>query len=123
MLQHAHAAEATRSHCFTLAALTKEPSADLKEKPQAFLKFAISINKFCDTLLDLEHVKKIALDARSDGFTIWTFSDSPEAETLSKIYAAELDLMDANPNMIFDFAVKFEDASTEPAGFYIIMGR
>ncbi len=116
--------ESTRAHCFTLASSETAQASSLEAEqaqPQAFLRFAMSMNKFCGTILALERVKKIGFKSRGESISAWTFADEPTPETLTKIYAAEIELMNANPNMLFDFAVKF-DAMLEPPGFYIIMG-
>jgi hypothetical protein len=80
------------------------------------------MNTFCRTILTLPGVKKIGFKARGENMSAWTFADESTPEMLAKIYAAEMDLMDANPKMLFDFAVKF-DSAPEPPGFYIIMGQ
>lgn len=124
MVQAQTAESVVRSHCFAIASTEQESAPSPlagQEPPKAFLRFAMSMNKFCSTVLGFDRVGKIGFKARGESMSVWTFADEPTPETLTKIYAAEMELMNANPNMLFDFAVKF-DTVPEPPGFYIIMG-
>lgn len=119
---NAQTADSTRAHCLTFASEKAQTSPIEAEQPQPqlLLRFTMAINKFCETIRGLESVKKIGFKARGESMSAWTFVSDPSPETLAKIYAAEMELMNAIPNMLFDFAVKFDD-SPEPTGSYIIM--
>lgn len=110
-------------HCFPFASSKKAQASSIEAEqvqPQAFLNFAMAMNKFCETIRGLESVKKIGFKARGESISAWTFVENPKTETLEKIYAAEMELMNSIPNVLFDFAVKFDD-SPEPSGSYILM--
>jgi len=116
--------EAGRSHCFTFASSEKvqaSPTEADQAQPKAYLNFAMAMNKFCETVRGIKSVKKIAFKARGESISAWTFVDDTAPETLEKIYAAEMELMNSIQNVLFDFAVKFDD-SPEPSGSYILMG-
>jgi hypothetical protein len=113
----------TRVRCFTFESSekTQSPTIDAEQsQPQAYLRFSMALNKFCETIRGLANVRKIGLKARGESISAWTFVDDPTPETLAKIYAAEMELMNSMPNLLFDFAVKFDD-SPEPSGSYILM--
>lgn len=93
------------------------------ELPEAFLQFCIALNKFVNSVLALDSVKRVGIKARGESFSVWTFADEPSHETLEKIYTAELDFRTAIQEMIFDFAVKYEDTATVPPDFHVFEGR
>ncbi|HAR45045.1 MAG TPA: hypothetical protein DCS05_02425 [Nitrospiraceae bacterium] len=118
---HTQTVDPVHAHCFTFAPADKAQAASMAaEQPQAYLRFTMAMNKFCETVRGFPGVKKIGFKARGESISAWTFVDDPTPETLGKIYAAEMELMNAIPNILFDFAVKF-DNSPEPPGSYILM--
>lgn len=93
------------------------------EQCEAMLEFTVALTTFCNTVLALDQVNKVAIKARGESFSVWTFVDNPSHENLMKIYAAELVFGNSIPDMIFDFAVKYEDTATVPPDFYVFQGR
>ncbi len=87
------------------------------------LEFTVALTTFCNSILSLESVKRVAIKARGESFSVWTFVDNPLHEILAKIYAAELVFRNTVSDMIFDFAVKYEDTASVPPDFYVFQGR
>jgi phage terminase large subunit-like protein len=86
------------------------------------LQFSVALTKFCNSVLSLESVKRVGIKARGESISVWTFADNPSHDVLAKIYAAELVFRNAIAEIIFDFAVKFEDTATVPPDFYVFQG-
>jgi len=94
------------------------------EQPEILLRFSLALNNFVIAVKQLDSVKKVAVKARGESFSVWTFADNPAHDDLMKIYAAELDFSTAIHEIIFDFAVKYEDTATiVPPEFAIFPGR